>query len=475
MAAVGQLTADTRIAGVSNALIRKGRNARNDMYVPQVNIDQALQWMRQASDVQTNAYREGLTYYTDALKSAAKEIKLGYKQANQTLQPMSYAANQALNEQLRFMGLDPLSSSVNMLQEAKDRGLPKTVQDQIAAAEKIKDPAQRATALNNLNNTISAGVADNTTKIATLSEQLAKNNNITSQQAEAYRLSKLLKTNRVGETYLPQEFYGELAKAGIETTGIQKIQGNYVVSRDQQAIIMNALMKAKVQGDARLAAEKDINAQIASLNDANTAYNQFGTDYNQAYSANYDGGYTGDQVTAKLEATPGYKFQLDQGTKAIERQGAAKGMLGSGNTLTALTQYGQGLAQNFYGMYMDNLSRIVAEGSPATMQIAANKVTEGTQYANLESARGAAGRDTYGLIGTAQANSLYNQANAYSDAAKFNAGMQYQGISQTRALQAGMASAALQAGPGYQAQALAQQKFNYGVMQNQQGGQQFYA
>ena len=48
------------------------------------------------------------------------------------------------------------------------------------------------------------------------------------------------------------------------------------------------------------------------------------------------------------EETPGYQFQVAQGTKALERGAAARGGLLSGRQQKALTQYGQGLASTDY-------------------------------------------------------------------------------------------------------------------------------
>lgn len=48
------------------------------------------------------------------------------------------------------------------------------------------------------------------------------------------------------------------------------------------------------------------------------------------------------------ENTPGYQFQLEQGTRAINQNAAADGTLMSGKTGTALENYGQNLAQTAY-------------------------------------------------------------------------------------------------------------------------------
>lgn len=50
----------------------------------------------------------------------------------------------------------------------------------------------------------------------------------------------------------------------------------------------------------------------------------------------------------QAQQTPGYQFQLQQGTNAINQNAAANGTLLSGNTGKALTDYGQGLASTSY-------------------------------------------------------------------------------------------------------------------------------
>ena len=57
--------------------------------------------------------------------------------------------------------------------------------------------------------------------------------------------------------------------------------------------------------------------------------------------------------------TGAYKFALGQGQQALERSAAAKGMTGSGNTLAALLQYGQGMASQQYGKEADRLASLV--------------------------------------------------------------------------------------------------------------------
>ena len=92
-------------------------------------------------------------------------------------------------------------------------------------------------------------------------------------------------------------------------------------------------------------------------------------------------------ATGAFQAGPGYQFALDQGTQAALRGASASGMLNSGNTLTALSQYGQGLANQEYGSWLDRLSGVSSQG--------------------LQAASGQAGQ--YGNIANLYQNSANNQ------------------------------------------------------------------
>jgi len=59
---------------------------------------------------------------------------------------------------------------------------------------------------------------------------------------------------------------------------------------------------------------------------------------------------------SSVTGTPGYQFALQQGTQAIDRSAAAKGMLNSGNVLQELQKYGSGLASQEYGNQANLLS-----------------------------------------------------------------------------------------------------------------------
>lgn len=65
---------------------------------------------------------------------------------------------------------------------------------------------------------------------------------------------------------------------------------------------------------------------------------------------------------AQLEATPGYKFALDQGLKATQNSAAARGLGISGAALKGAADYATGLANNTYAtqaqIYAGNQERI---------------------------------------------------------------------------------------------------------------------
>ncbi|NTF43068.1 hypothetical protein [Rhizobium rhizogenes] len=70
-------------------------------------------------------------------------------------------------------------------------------------------------------------------------------------------------------------------------------------------------------------------------------------------------------ATAAFQAGPGYQFAVDQGTQAALRGASAAGMLNSGNTLTALTNFGQGAANQEYGSWLDRLNGLSGQGLSA--------------------------------------------------------------------------------------------------------------
>ena len=57
-------------------------------------------------------------------------------------------------------------------------------------------------------------------------------------------------------------------------------------------------------------------------------------------------------------SSPAYKFAFDQGTEALNRSMASKGLANSGTRLAELTKYGQGLAGQQYFNQANLLSKL---------------------------------------------------------------------------------------------------------------------
>jgi hypothetical protein len=110
------------------------------------------------------------------------------------------------------------------------------------------------------------------------------------------------------------------------------------------------------------------------------------------------------QNPGSVATLPGYQFQLSQGSDAVARQMAASGYLGSGTEAEALTQFGQGLASNFYttqAQLLASLAGITSPSSPSQLGTAATSanVNSSNQLSNLFAQMGLlAGR--YGSAGS---------------------------------------------------------------------------
>lgn len=65
----------------------------------------------------------------------------------------------------------------------------------------------------------------------------------------------------------------------------------------------------------------------------------------------------GEQAFNQYQQSTGYQFRLGQGMQGIEGSRAARGVLNSGATAKALNDYGQNMASQEFGNYMDQVSR----------------------------------------------------------------------------------------------------------------------
>jgi hypothetical protein len=102
---------------------------------------------------------------------------------------------------------------------------------------------------------------------------------------------------------------------------------------------------------------------------------------------------------AILSGLPGYQFQMQQGTQAINQNLAAQGLLQSGAAGKELAQYGQGLASNYAQQYVGGLQSLAGLGQSSTQ------------------ATGTLGQQTANQIGSNQIYAGNAQASSYATTA----------------------------------------------------------
>lgn len=113
------------------------------------------------------------------------------------------------------------------------------------------------------------------------------------------------------------------------------------------------------------------------------------------------GGDLSGSLTTAFQTDPGYLFRVDEATKALERNAAARGLRTSGALMDSINQQVQGQASSEYGNYMNRLFRLSGSGQGAANSTGAF----GTNYANN------AGQNSL-IAGQAAAQGYQGQANA---------------------------------------------------------------
>lgn len=417
-----------------------------------------LQYFQQAADKQKAGFDEGLTYLKPALQEAHLDAQQGYSKANSTLSTLSYSSNQAMNEQLRMLGLDPISATAGYGQSFSDlrdqykdsplKGYGDQVnglQSQLSKAEQIKDPGERETArqqiLGNINGLGTTMTTDLQNQIATLSKQappIYHNFDDIDSALGSGRIVDPWLARHMNGLGRPLDQYGRSmndsgniydTEAGTPAGYMAPDGHSGGIDTYKQSLITKSqtdymAWQQKLQG---------LTDQLGTANTIKDQLSQFGSSWDSSYGTNFDKGYTGEEVGQKVASLPGYQFDFDQGSEALQRTSAAQGLTGSGNTQLALQNFGQAQAEKYYNSYMGYLSGVTAAGSGATSQIAANQSNEGLYFAGLAQQYGQAQMDTARQEATYAANMLSQSGYMYADIAKFNATMANKNASQNSA------------------------------------------
>ncbi len=117
--------------------------------------------------------------------------------------------------------------------------------------------------------------------------------------------------------------------------------------------------------------------------------------------------------TGGFEETPGYQFRLDQGTNALERMAAARGLRMGSPTLKAAQRYGEGLASDEYNNYMNRLAGLSGTGQTATSQQISSGQNFANAFGNTAMQAGQARASGYQGVGQAMQTGLGNAFNVY--------------------------------------------------------------
>lgn len=111
--------------------------------------------------------------------------------------------------------------------------------------------------------------------------------------------------------------------------------------------------------------------------------------------------------------SPGYEFQMQQGAQAIDRGASARGLLGSGARLKALTDYGQGVAAQGYGDYLSRLAGVAGVGQQTAATTGQQAIQTGQVVGQNTLNAGAARASAYQNTGNSISNLLTQGAGLY--------------------------------------------------------------
>lgn len=455
------------IPGVTGTTPTKGSGPST----PQVDPSTALNYFSQAASTQNAGYAQGINYYGDAITNAGNDIRTATQQADATLSPLSVSSNEALNQQMRMLGLDPVQATasygdalrtavgtvnntpgINSAISGGDSYVNSiaTLMDQATA---LKDPAARAQALAGVQSAVSSG---NSGLINGIQSQLTALKAPTAVDLSQYGL----RLDNNGKTYVDiasgQPLGAEDAydAASGNVYGIN-MGGGPSTGNTPLSAFSNYIDYTKAQ--TQYASDLDsYNSQKSALQDQltqATGYTQqisdYGNQFAANYGANYDAGYTPAQISGVVTQLPGYQFQLGQGLQAIDAQAASKGLLASANTQLSEQNFGQGQAQSYYNQYMGYLSGITQQGAAATGQISANQLNQGTALANLQQSYGQAQMQTAQAQADYAANMLYQSGQLFNQDAMFNTGLQFQAQQNAANRSSQSANTAVSSGAGY--------------------------
>jgi len=111
--------------------------------------------------------------------------------------------------------------------------------------------------------------------------------------------------------------------------------------------------------------------------------------------------------------SPQYQYNLGEGTKAIQRASAARGLYRSGGSAKAETRFAQGLASGEFQNYANTLAGIAGIGQTATQATSQAGAQAASGISQAYRDAGNARASSYANTGSAINNGLNNVLSAY--------------------------------------------------------------
>lgn len=120
-----------------------------------------------------------------------------------------------------------------------------------------------------------------------------------------------------------------------------------------------------------------------------------------------------DAAFNNFQSSPGYQFRFSEGLNALDKSAASRGRLRSGAQDKAIVRYGDGMASQEYGTYMNRLSSLAGVGQTATNQTAAYGASNAATQSSLAVNSGNARATGYQNMGSAVNTGIQNALMAY--------------------------------------------------------------
>ena len=209
--------------------------------------------------------------------------------------------------------------------------------------------------------------------------------------------------------------------AGSIVNGIQQRNAAQSAAQSLEAGATKAQATATQNQTAANTAQQ---TALSNVTAAEQPYQTLGSTSANGLNTLLSNGFTAPTLQ-QAEQTPGYQFQLQQGTQALDENASANGTLMSGNTGVALEKYGQNLAQNAYqqtynnalNAYQTNASTLTAGanlGETSTGQLSNANLTTAGNTANIDLTSAQAIEQQQNNYAAAQAGGSLGSAAAWS-------------------------------------------------------------